>query len=89
MTYSAAREFQVAVHGQLIRELLTYAMWYVITGLAVSAAWMWGGAGVYTSVTKLSQEREDRLRAAFEIDREAARGVHEIENFLSHPSTSA
>lgn len=89
MTYSSAHEFHVAVHGQLLRELLTYAMWYLVTGLAASAAWMYGGAGVYASVTKLSRHRDDRLRAAFEIDREAARGIHEIENYLSHPSTSA
>ena len=83
MTYGAASEFHVAVRGQLMRELLKYALWSLVTGLAASAAWMHGGAGVYTSVTRLAREREDRLRSAFAIDREAAGGIHDIENYLA------
>ncbi|MHB1164512.1 MAG: hypothetical protein ACYC3K_04650 [Candidatus Nanopelagicales bacterium] len=89
MTSSAADEFHVAVHGQLMREVVAFAVWYLISGLAASAAWLYGGAEVHSSAASLARDRGDRLRSAFAIDREASRGIHDIENYLARRDTPA
>jgi hypothetical protein len=89
MTRSAADEFHVTVHGQLMREVVAFAMWYVISGLAASAAWLYGGAEVHSAATSIARESGDRLRSAFAIDREASRGIHDIENYLARRDTPA
>jgi len=90
MAHGAAREFDVwAVHWPLIRELASYVSWIFISGLAACTAAWYGGGATYGTAARATQEHGDRLRRAFAIDREAACGIHDIENYLAHRDTPA
>ncbi len=72
-----------------MQELVSYVSRIFIAGLTVTGGAVYGGVAVYGTATSLARDRGDRLRYAFEIDRETARGIHEIENYLARRDTPA